>query len=152
MTERSWSRRPIDADEVPHLEALGHRLRSLRLAAGLTQEQLAAAAEMTRSGLGKLERGERRTRRSTIDRLAAVLNPEDTASTTTELVELAGHALAPESEYAERVARRRHRRAREREVAELRRQYVRERRARLARYGFTSLTWAGFVRDQEHAR
>ena len=56
----------------------GERLRHLREAAGLTQEELAAEAGMTSKGIGALERGERRrpyphTVRSLADTLAYAL-------------------------------------------------------------------------------
>ncbi len=71
-----------------------------------------------------IENGGRRTRRSTLGRVAAALtdaNPSlgDEKPLADALAELAGPALAPESPHAERIARRRQRRKRqEREANE----------------------------------
>jgi transcriptional regulator with XRE-family HTH domain len=111
--ELAGTRRPITSAELPALAAMGARVRELRAAAGLSLRGLAEAAGLSRRGLSMLERGVRRTRRSTIDRLAGVLAeplgrlPGEVAA---ELAALAGDALAPESEHAERVARRAERR------------------------------------------
>ena len=43
-----------------HENGFGHKLRNLREAAGLTQEELAARAGMTSKGISALERGERK--------------------------------------------------------------------------------------------
>jgi transcriptional regulator with XRE-family HTH domain len=112
--ERDGCRRRIEPAEVPLLHTLGTELRSLRRTAGLTQRELAEGACLTRSHVERIEAGVRRTRRSTLERMAATLtvaepDPEHLADA---LAELAGPALAPESEYAERVARRRERRER----------------------------------------
>ncbi len=54
--------------------SFGERLRQLREAAGLTQEQLAERAGLTAKGVGALERGERqRPYRHTVQALAAAL-------------------------------------------------------------------------------
>ena len=63
----------------------------------------------------QIERGIRRTRRSTLKRIAAALvgvEPElgDVNALVEQLVELAGAGLAPESDYRYRVERRRERR------------------------------------------
>lgn len=52
-------------------------LRSSRLAAGLTQEELAEAAQMSSRALGNLERGRTTPHRSTVDRLARALGADD---------------------------------------------------------------------------
>ncbi|MBW3646811.1 MAG: helix-turn-helix domain-containing protein [Actinobacteria bacterium] len=106
------SRRPILAREVPHLERLGRLLSTTRRALGLTQKEVALAAAMHWTHLQRIEAGTRRTRRSTLRRIAAVfvleelrLGPVD--DLLEDLVAAAGPALAEESVYAERVARRR---------------------------------------------
>lgn len=118
--ERLDTRRPIKAAEIPHLEALGARLRELRRGrAGLSQERLAERAELSAGTIGRIEAGTRRTRFSTLERIAAALTDADPSlgeseSLAVSLAGLAGPALAPESEYAERVERRRKRRWRKR--------------------------------------
>jgi transcriptional regulator with XRE-family HTH domain len=61
--------------EVPYLEAMGTRLRELRQAAGLSQRELADLAQLRQPALSRVERGLRRTRRSTLLRLAGALAP-----------------------------------------------------------------------------
>jgi transcriptional regulator with XRE-family HTH domain len=113
--ELAGARRPITSAELPALALMGARVRELREAAGFGQGGLAEAAGLSRRGLSMLERGVRRTRRSTIDRLAGVL-AEPLGRLAGEISEelaalaLAGDALAPESDYPERVARRAERR------------------------------------------
>lgn len=110
---RAAARRPIGPAEVPHLEALGRRLSELRRAAGLSRAALARAAELSSPTVGRLEAGTRRTRASTLARLAGALaGPDEAPALVAELAALAGPALAPESDFAERVDRRRARRAR----------------------------------------
>lgn len=117
MTDRRRQcRRPIQDHEVGHLERMGAALRAVREGLGVTPTQLARAAQINRSTLWRIELGERRTRESTLRRIAhglAVLTPEGSvhsARLVQQLVDLAGPALAPESEYADRVERRRNRR------------------------------------------
>jgi len=107
--QRSSSRRPIDSAEVPFLEALGTRLAELRVAVGVSQATLAERAELARSTVERIEGGTRRTRRSTLERIAEAL---DRSGATEELVALVGPALAPESAYADRIEGRRARRRR----------------------------------------
>ena len=114
---------------MPHLENLGQVLRHHRKASSLTQAQLGAAAELSVQSISLLELGNRRTRRSTLRRIArAIAGTHPNVSTedelTEQLVEAAGEALAPESGYRDRVDRRRKRRAKRgrygpREVAPL---------------------------------
>jgi transcriptional regulator with XRE-family HTH domain len=106
------SRRPILARELPHLQRLGTLLGTTRRALGMTQKEVALAAALHWTHLQRLELGTRRTRRSTLRRIAAVyvlqnprLGPVD--DLLTDFVRVAGPALAEESAYAERVARRR---------------------------------------------
>ncbi len=102
---RATCRRPIAPLEVFPLEALAGRLRELRTAAGLSRMELAESAELAPSTVERIERATRRTRRSTLERIAKVLDAD-----ASQLADLAGPALAPESDYAERVSRRRARR------------------------------------------
>ena len=117
---RAESRCPIPCDQVPALVALGEELRATREGVGLSRRVLGVAAEVSEGQLARVEWGARRTRASTLRRIAAALvaaAPElGSADELTEaLVELAGPALAPESRYAERVAKRRARRHRKAE-------------------------------------
>ncbi len=52
---------------------IGERLRSLRLAAGLTQEHLAERADLHTTYIGQLERGEKNATVESICKLAAAL-------------------------------------------------------------------------------
>ena len=58
---------------------LGVKIRALRKAAGLTQEQLAEAADVSTNFIGYVERGQRALSIKTLDRIAQVLNvtPKD---------------------------------------------------------------------------
>jgi transcriptional regulator with XRE-family HTH domain len=134
----SEGRRPLRAHERAHVERLGRLLATTRRAVGLTQEQVALRAGLSRTHLDRLERGLRRTRRSTLTRIAVVfvlevprLGPVERL--VDDLVAEAGPALAEESAYAERVARRRalrqdaaHRRYEQQEELRLRRDLVEE--------------------------
>ena len=53
---------------------LGATVRRLRLAAGLTQEQLGDLAKMDLSAVSRLERGQRNLRLDTLVRLARALD------------------------------------------------------------------------------
>jgi transcriptional regulator with XRE-family HTH domain len=62
---------PIDEDKVPGLErAFGDVLRKRRLAAKLTQEELAFEVDLDRTFLSLMERGQRRPSLTTIFILA----------------------------------------------------------------------------------
>lgn len=60
-----------DADESR--KRFGIRLRELRLAAGLTQEQLAEAAELDRTYISSTERGRRNISLDAISQIASAL-------------------------------------------------------------------------------
>jgi transcriptional regulator with XRE-family HTH domain len=112
---RRSSRRPIEVWEVPHLERLGQLLRQQRKAASLTQRELGNAAELSLGTISQIELGDRRTRHSTLRRIAAALvaaqpSLTDSNALAASLAEAAGPALAPESIYRDRVDRRRRRR------------------------------------------
>ena len=62
-----------DGWKRPYLEAQGRRLRELRLAAGLSREDLAARVGMTRGSIRKLESGHHAPRPETVAQLAAAL-------------------------------------------------------------------------------
>lgn len=130
----SQSRIPITDEERPYLEALGAEVRALRLGSHPTAEErmlrqargrvvrqpdqlrqveLANRSDLSAYQVGQIERGRRRTRRSTLQRIVAALVDEDLVEEVVDgLVEIAGPALAPESIHADRVARRRAARAR----------------------------------------
>jgi len=54
-------------------QRFGERLRELRQSAGFTQEELADAAELDRSYVGSVERGERNLSIENVCRLAAAI-------------------------------------------------------------------------------
>lgn len=118
--DRYPCRRAIADEEVPHLQALGQAIRDLRfdgddLVVGIGA--LSQRAQVPPLSLRRIERGVRRTRRSTLARIAtaaAALNSESGPADTTleRLVTLAGPSLAPESPWQKRIDRRRKRRYR----------------------------------------
>ena len=61
-------------DDDGSLVRLGQAVRKARKAAGLSQEALADAAEIDRSHMGKIERGERNVSVLNILKIAAALN------------------------------------------------------------------------------
>jgi transcriptional regulator with XRE-family HTH domain len=100
--------RPLTDGERVAAVALGHVLRQLRVDAGLSARQLGEAAQLGRRQVQRLEAGQRRTRASTLARLArALTRPPADVPLALWLVRAAGPALAPESPYAVRVDRRR---------------------------------------------
>jgi transcriptional regulator with XRE-family HTH domain len=111
--ERVGNRYPIPDEQVPHLLALGKEVRRLREVAGMSRRTVAERALCRPATLSRIERGTRRTRRSTLQRLlAAMVDEDDVAELLEELCQIAGPGLAPESPYAARLDRRRLRRAR----------------------------------------
>jgi transcriptional regulator with XRE-family HTH domain len=112
---RADSRRPIEFWEVPHLERLGAAVRTARLAAGFTRLGLAILAGVSDVTVYRIEAATRRTRASTLRRIAGALCDAapmlgDPARVAADFATIVGLGLAPESEYAERVERRRARR------------------------------------------
>jgi hypothetical protein len=112
--------RPITDDEKPYLQALGEELKALRWLAGLTWNQLAYSSLLSHSHICCLAYGLRRTRKSTLARIVdalvaanADLGPAD--HLLDHLCDVAGPALAPESDYSSHVARTLRRRAKRRE-------------------------------------
>lgn len=88
-------------------------MREARHRAGLTQATVACRAGLAERSLRRLEAGHRRTRLSTLTRLAHSLDAPDPDALLADLVTAVGAALAPESQFAERVARRRDARRRQ---------------------------------------
>jgi transcriptional regulator with XRE-family HTH domain len=114
--ERATSRRPVESWEVPDLERLGVGLRMVRRLTGLSQVDLAIKTQMSPSTVSRIELGIRRTRASTLRRLAeSLVNAAPRLGTVDrvaeDLVMLAGDSLAPESPYRERIEWRRAMRA-----------------------------------------
>lgn len=115
---RKACRRPIAEWEIAHLERLAAGLRTARTAAGLTQCGLAVRAGMNPTTVYRIEAAVRRTRLSTLRRIAEALVGAapwmggDPERVTADLATMAGLGLAPESEYRERVEGRRARRER----------------------------------------
>jgi len=113
----SGSRRPIEPAELPDLRRLGERIREARTAAGLSIAECARRARISGPHLSRLERGDRRTRRSTLERLATALWMTEPYGTQQPAIlaglhDAAGVALAPESSFQKRVERRWRRRVR----------------------------------------
>lgn len=71
-------------DEEAILQELGRRIRAQRKRIGLTQEQLALAAEVDRSYFGAVERGERNITFLVLYRLCTALRC-DVAALTKEM-------------------------------------------------------------------
>lgn len=66
-------RRVRERDDGPQ-KRLGANVRALRIAGSLTQEELAAACDLHPTEIGRVERGDRDLRLSTIVRVAAGLD------------------------------------------------------------------------------
>ena len=81
----------------------------MRRERGLAQAEVAARAGVASRSLRRIERGERRTRATTLGRLARAIDEAD-PDLVHLLIGAAGVALAPESAFADRVDRRRRRR------------------------------------------
>lgn len=64
---------PSHLRQSPELVSLGGTIRSLRLAAGLSQEELAYLAEVDRSYLGRVERGDNNVAVMTLCQIARAL-------------------------------------------------------------------------------
>lgn len=118
---RAQSRSPLTDAEVPHAEALGAAVLAFRKRLGIARQAAADAALLSPWGLWAIERGVRRTRASTLARIAEGLvrsaDPDDAesldaATLAAGWVALAGPALAAESPFRERIERRARRRQR----------------------------------------
>ena len=110
-SERLTSRRPIADDEVRLLEELGRAIAHARVSAGLSRRALAERALMHPTSIARIEYGTRRTRPNALKRIARALAAEgddlDADALVKGWVRLGGRAIAPESEYADRVELRR---------------------------------------------
>jgi transcriptional regulator with XRE-family HTH domain len=67
------SSKPRSDDDACQLKALGQAVRAVRKAKGVSQEALAHLAEIDRSHMGKIERGERNVTALNLFRIAAAL-------------------------------------------------------------------------------
>jgi hypothetical protein len=113
-------RRPIQLTEIPALRALGSEVRALRFDGGrlvVGTKRFAQAAQVPQMSLWRIETGVRRTRASTLRRIAkaaARLNPNLGSSNEVleRLLKTGGESIAPESQYQYRVHRPRMRRFR----------------------------------------
>lgn len=85
---------------------LGATLRSLRGFYGMSTRQLARRSATSRSTITRLERGERRPRRSLLSSLALGLDPDEHLRILELLVKAAGPSLRAESGYSTRRRRR----------------------------------------------
>ncbi len=85
---------------------LGATLRSLRALYGMSTRQLARRAATSRSTVTRIERGERRPRRSMLSSLALGLDPDEHLRILELLVRAAGPSLRAETEYSNRRRRR----------------------------------------------
>lgn len=116
--------RPIEPEEVPFLLRLGAAVVTLRSNAGIMQKDVAWAAQIQASTLCLIEKGRRRTRRSTLTRIvesiAMVDDSLDVDATVDDLVALAGPALAPPSRGELRAEKRRGRRSKRQDAIEAR--------------------------------
>lgn len=63
-------------DEKEFLQVVGNRIRSLRLAANLSQEKLAFESELDRTYIGSVERGERNISIINLRKIARALEHE----------------------------------------------------------------------------
>ncbi len=106
--------RLIEPHERETLEELGALLAHARRAAGLTQRQLALASALTIRHVQYLEAGQRRTRLSTLARIAdflGIMLQADPDGLLDLFVETAGESLAAETEHPEHDEHRRRVRA-----------------------------------------
>ncbi|MCH7584193.1 MAG: helix-turn-helix domain-containing protein [Acidobacteria bacterium] len=147
-SERLKSRRPIADDEVQLLEELGRAIGQARGCAGRSRRALAESALMHPTSIARIEYGTRRTRSSTLKRIARALAAECDDLDPDALVEswllLGGRAIAPESDYSDRIELRRQnrvsrKRSRESKAQELVAYRNRRERAELNRQRSRSL-------------
>ena len=126
----NWMWRPLEAHELPYLQAFGRELRRMRVGADLTQYRLARSAALSKRQLERLEAGQSRTRRSTIVRLVTALDGND--SDVDRLVRLLGPTIAQESRTSTKGELKRYRKKRRFEQA-VQREVDRELMARAKR-------------------
>jgi transcriptional regulator with XRE-family HTH domain len=114
--DRARTHRPIADDEIEQLEALGSEIRRLRHEAGLTLKQLAGRADRHLSYVARIERGSRRARTETLEKIADVFASAglgEADELTARFVGMAGLSLAPASVWpgwAEKIEKRRQKR------------------------------------------
>ncbi|WP_246609831.1 helix-turn-helix domain-containing protein [Nonomuraea rhizosphaerae] len=97
---------PGDAERDRLVATLGATLRALRARYGLSTRRLALRAATSRSTITRLERGERRPRRSMLSSLALALDPDAHLELLEVLVAAAGPSLRPETNGSRRCRRR----------------------------------------------
>ncbi len=125
--------RPVAPEEARALRELGEVLHQARTAAELSQGELAKAVTLSKRHLQRIEAGQRRTRLSTLERLAKflarflVIDEDDLLEV---FLQVAGTSLAQESAYADKVELRRGQRAGRQWRAELRSGRLRRRSRR----------------------
>ncbi len=113
--DRLTCRSPLTPEEYAGADALGGYLRELRKAAGLSIDRASRLADLSIDGWARIERATRRTRHSTLERIAKGLceaSGADPDGLYAEMVRRADNALAAESLYRERIERRRAKRTR----------------------------------------
>lgn len=66
----------MNSDEIQQRAAFGAAVRNLRLRLGLSQEQLAARADLHRTYIGSVERGERNVSLNNIHAIAIALQTD----------------------------------------------------------------------------
>jgi hypothetical protein len=128
---RSRSRQPITDAEVSYLKALGSEVSRPRKAAGLTTADLDRRADVSPEQARNIQGGTRRTRRSTLARIAETLvDPRDELGDRDTLLKrlrsVAGPGSAEESRSAEHLGDNRRRRALQRERPEGIRAFIEE--------------------------
>lgn len=64
----------MDDSDKDILQRFGNRVRALRLKQGLSQEELAERADLHRTYIGSIERGEQNISLRNIEKLAKALN------------------------------------------------------------------------------
>jgi transcriptional regulator with XRE-family HTH domain len=94
---------PSDSYQQARLSVLGHRLREVRTASGLSTRNVASRAGVNQSTVSRLELGKIRPKAEVLDRLIAALGADD--ATAEELHDLLG-VLHTDAEHLRRYARR----------------------------------------------
>ena len=69
----------VTSKQLAQRAAFGRRVRELRVEKGLSQEELAHRADLDRSYVGQVERGERNISLDNIHRLAEAMNVQAAA-------------------------------------------------------------------------
>ena len=112
----------VDDAERERLQPFGTEIRSMRKAAGLTQEQLGKLAGIGVTHISRLEHGRRRPSVDAIKALARVLAPEGaTDAAEQRLARLAGDSLRTGAARRKRQRENKHRRAALKQIERARR-------------------------------